>query len=112
MQINAMPSQVAAQTPREAALAYAAAGFPVHPVRGKIPLTKWKDAATTDPATIDAWFARWPDAGVALVTGERSGLFVVDLDIDKETGEPIGEAAAESLGLAECFVGAPIARTG
>lgn len=98
-------------TPREAALAYAAAGFPVHPVNGKRPLTKWKEAATTDPTTINAWFDRWPEAGVALVTGERSGLFVVDLDIDKESGECTGEAEAARLGLAECFQGAPTART-
>lgn len=99
------------QSPREAALAYAAAGFPVHPVNGKRPLTKWKEAATTDPTTITGWFDRWPEAGVALVTGERSGLFVVDLDIDKESGECTGEAEAARLGLAECFQGAPTART-
>jgi hypothetical protein len=100
-----------AKSPREAALAYAAAGFPVHPVLAKIPLTKWKDAATTDVATINAWFDRFPEAGVALVTGERSGLFVVDLDVNKESGECTGDAEAERLGLTECFKGAPIART-
>lgn len=103
-----MPNELSS---RDAALAYAAAGLPVHPVNGKRPLTKWKDAATTDPATINAWYDRWPDAGVALVTGEPSGLFVVDLDVNKETGEPIGEAEAERLGLAECFEGAPTVRT-
>lgn len=105
-----MPS-INEMSPRDAAIAYAAAGFPVHPVNGKRPLTKWKDAATTDPATINGWFDRWPEAGVALVTGERSGLFVVDLDIDKESGECLGEAEAARLGLDESFKGAPIART-
>lgn len=66
-----------------AALAYAAAGWPVFPCepRGKKPLTPngFKDA-TTDPATIRARWARCPDANLGLPTGERSGVLVLDLD--------------------------------
>ncbi|SFH21169.1 AAA family ATPase [Sulfitobacter dubius] len=112
MQIKDMASPREPKSALGAALAYAAAGFPVHPVKGKVPLTKWKGAASTDEATIRGWWERWPNASVALVTGTRSGLFVVDLDIDKATGEAIGEASAARLGLAECFEGAPVARTG
>jgi putative DNA primase/helicase len=80
----------------QAAGGYAARGWPVFPVHSiadgvctcgkadcgspaKHPLTPhgFKDA-TTDPATIAEWAARWPFANVALVTG---GAFVV-LDID------------------------------
>jgi len=36
--------------------------------------------ATLDPALIRRWWARWPDAGVAVRTGAESGLVVVDVD--------------------------------
>src|SRR5262249_46092588 len=91
---------------RDAALAYAAGGYFIfpcfeisatgdctcpapHPSRnaqgqcenpGKHPRTPhgFKDA-TRDPATITAWWTRWPQANVALDCG-RSGLLVVDVD--------------------------------
>ena len=37
-------------------------------------------AATTDPATIAAWWRRWPTANVAIRTGAASGLVVIDID--------------------------------
>ncbi len=65
----------------QAALSYAARGWPVLPLRGKIPLTSHgvKDA-TVDEAAIRAWFARWPHANVGIACGEVSGLLVVDVD--------------------------------
>lgn len=36
--------------------------------------------ASTDRATIEAWWAQWPDANIGLATGMISGLYVVDLD--------------------------------
>lgn len=36
--------------------------------------------ATTDPTTIRRWWTRWPDANVAIATGQPSGLVVVDID--------------------------------
>ena len=68
---------------REAALAYARRGWAVLPLRprGKEPLTEHgvRDA-TTDPATIEAWWNRWPDANVGIATGAVSGLVVLDVD--------------------------------
>src|SRR5665647_1464373 len=83
----------------EAAQAYAAAGlpvFPVHTVRddgrcscgkrdcqrpGKHPrTTRGLKDASTDKDQINAWWQRWPDAGVAIATG-AAGLVVIDVDV-------------------------------
>jgi hypothetical protein len=66
----------------EAALAYAASGWPVFPCKpwpSKAPLTAhgYRDA-TTDPAKIREWWRRWPGAIIGTPTGSR---FVV-LDVD------------------------------
>jgi hypothetical protein len=42
-------------------------------------------SATTDPATIQAWWGRWPLANVGIRTGEVSGFAA--LDIDGEDGK-------------------------
>jgi hypothetical protein len=87
----------------EAAAAYAAAGYEVFPLRGKLPFANCPAceprapgyrphqpagcghelchglyAATSDPARVARWWARWPWANV----GARvpSGLFVLDVD--------------------------------
>jgi len=39
----------------------------------------FKDGAVT-PEVIEAWFQRWPDANVGVVTGQESGLIVLDTD--------------------------------
>jgi len=36
--------------------------------------------ATDDPAMIEQWWAREPDANIGIATGEASGFFVVDID--------------------------------
>ncbi len=70
------------------AIEHAAAGRPVFPCRGKVPLTgNGFHDATTDPAAIKAMF-RAPDAAVAICTGKASGLVVLDVD---------GDDGAESL---------------
>ncbi len=61
----------------DAALAYAAAGLAVFPLkpRSKVPATlDGLKAATTDAERIAAWWERWPDANVAIRTGHESGI--------------------------------------
>jgi putative DNA primase/helicase len=59
---------------------------------GKHPMTRngVRDAST-DFATVAAWFARWPDANYAVCAGRAAGLTVLDVD------GPEGEASLEAL---------------
>lgn len=85
--------QVDAESCLNAALRYAGTGRHVLPVDGKVPLTLHgvKDA-TTDEEEILQWYTRWPKAGVAIATGSRSGLVVLDVD---------GSYGEESLAILE-----------
>ena len=68
-----------------AAIGYAARGWSVIPIqhRGKRPLVAWVEfqERLAEPAEIDAWYRRWPDANVGIVTGRVSGLVAVDIDV-------------------------------
>ena len=72
-----------------AALYYASLGWHIFPCKpgAKEPLTKHgvKDA-TTDEETIREWWAKWPDANVAMACGKKSGYYVVDIDVDADKG--------------------------
>ena len=73
-------------TPRVAALAYAARGWPVSPWRQrgdvKFPLTPHGHLdATTDPERISAWWRQHPNALVSIATGEQSGVVALDIDV-------------------------------
>jgi hypothetical protein len=71
----------------QAALDYAGRGFSVIPVRGdKKPLLPTWTPYQQRPATaeeIRAWWERWPSAMIGIVTGEISGIFVIDCDTPK-----------------------------
>ena len=77
-------------TTEQFALDYLSRGWSVVPVvpREKRPLVAWQIYQQTRPssAEVQAWFARWPDANVGIVTGVVSGLVVVDVDL-KHGGE-------------------------
>ena len=84
--------------PLEAALSYAARGWPVLPVHsasggrcscgqdgcgsaGKHPrLANGLNGATTRPDLLESWWRRWPAASVGIRTGAVSGLVVIDID--------------------------------
>lgn len=50
--------------------------------RNKTPLVKWADVATTEIDTLVGWLEQWPDMNIGIATGERSGIFVLDVDAD------------------------------
>lgn len=70
--------------PLSAALGYAARGWRVLPVNGKIPIIRdWPAMATTVPEQIRTWWTRTPTANVGIATGPLSRLLVLDVDPDK-----------------------------
>src|SRR4051812_11091073 len=68
----------------ETALDLARRGFSVVPQRpgAKKPCIRWKpfQDVTPVPSRVEGWFAEFPDAGIALILGPSSGLFIVDVD--------------------------------
>jgi len=100
-----------APTLPKAALAYARRGVPVFPCEpgAKRPLTRnghWD--ATTDSRVIERWWKRWPSANVGIPTGKKSGVVVLDVDIDdggleslaklERTGTPTPKTARARTG--------------
>lgn len=65
------------------ALQYVGRGRPVFPCGpDKRPLVPHGfKAATTDPAAVRAWWGQWPDALIAVPTGEHTGIVVLDPDV-------------------------------
>lgn len=89
-----------ASTLAAAARDLAVAGVPVFPCAplGKHPYTQrgFHDAST-DPAQVEAWWARIPDANLGVPTGAASGMVVVDVDVHGPTdGRRAFESAAEA----------------
>lgn len=69
----------------EWALRYIRLGWPVIPLKGKIPrTTNGSKDATLNESQARAWWAQWPDANVGLASGHR--WFAVDIDL-KAGGE-------------------------
>lgn len=76
--------------PLQAALAYAELGLAVVPIQKgtkQPPMKAWQEEATQDPDVIRSWWSSWPESGVGVVTGKKSGgLAVIDLDEHPEDG--------------------------
>lgn len=83
----------------QTALEYADRGIAVLPLApgSKVPLsgTNGVKDATKDPETIKEWFRYFPNANVGIATGEKSGLFA--LDVDGEAGEKSLQKMIERL---------------
>jgi uncharacterized protein YdaU (DUF1376 family) len=68
------------------ALECAKRGFHVIPVEGKVPLVKdWPEKASADAEVIRELWSSNEEASVGVVTGAKSGVFVIDVD-DKLDG--------------------------
>lgn len=69
------------------ALAYAKKGWHIFPCQPglKIPFpgTNGCLEASNDEDMIRAWWTRWPNANIALACGEKSGVYVIDIDMHK-----------------------------
>jgi hypothetical protein len=83
----------------EAALKYQQSGFSVIPVRpNKKPYIKWRkyQLKKAGEKQIRQWWQSWPEANPAIVTGEISGVDVVD--VDNEAGwKALNEFLSDSL---------------
>ena len=89
-----------------AALNYAKAGYYVFPLQNLVyennfvrcSCRDWKNCdrqgkhprtwhglldASNDLETIKNWWGKWPNANVGLITGKKSGIFVLDVDLNK-----------------------------
>lgn len=65
----------------EAALTYADLGLAVIPLDGKVPVFKnWPDVASKDRSTIERWWKQNPKANIGIATGQKSDVFVIDID--------------------------------
>jgi hypothetical protein len=60
---------------------YCSCGTPQCDAPSKHPrIYDWTSTASIDPAQIRHWWTQWPHANVGILTGERSGLAVLDVD--------------------------------
>jgi hypothetical protein len=87
--------------PLAAAHAYAGHGWPVFPLRGKLPAHP-KSAggrgfhdATTDPAVVQRMWRVYPGANVGIRTGQLSGLAVLDVDPAHGGSDSLARVEAE-----------------
>lgn len=69
--------------------------FPVGPNKAPL-ISGWQDKATDDGNTIAQWKANGAVAW-GIPCGPENGLFVIDLDIDKNSGEPVGQATLKAM---------------
>ncbi|CAM3088808.1 VapE domain-containing protein [Paracoccus nototheniae] len=99
------------RTNLDVALSLASRGLAVCPVRdwgdgdGWKPIAAFPTRATADATTIRSWWRQWPESRVALITGERNGISVLDVDV--KNGKD-GLASLNQLGFPDIHVMSPV----
>lgn len=92
---------------KQAAHEYADKGIPVFPLSPKTkdkPVVKWGSEATTDLTVNNDWWTKNPNYNIAIVTGQKSGIVVLDFDTEeawnfgKEMGLPDGPTVRTGRG--------------
>ena len=82
-----------------AARTYCEAGWSVIPARvaAKRALVRWREwqHSAPDLEQLRAWWARWPRANLAVITGRRSGVVVVDVDLRHGGDQVLAEREAK-----------------
>jgi hypothetical protein len=96
------PAHVDPTTPHQHALALAACGLrvlPIKPGRKHPPMNSWQHAATNETRSIDNWFnGLYRDCGVGLALGPQpSGLYLFAIDIDTHDPTADGWEALHDL---------------
>jgi hypothetical protein len=96
--------------------------FPLHPLTstgecgcgpncrnpGKHPMVEdWPNVASVDPAKIGEWWMANPERGIGIVTGERSGLTVLDVDGDEGAASLTKYQNGEGMPATPCVVTRP-----
>lgn len=69
--------------------------FPVGPYKAPL-ISGWQEKATRDAQTIAEWEAQGATAW-GIPCGTDNGLFVIDLDVEKDSGAPVGEESLKAM---------------
>lgn len=84
---------------------FASNEWPVFPLHGKKPIIKdWPNQATTDIDQIDEWFGNGSPSNIGILTGSKSGIFILDVDKKNSGIESLNSLEKEHGPLPETLV--------
>jgi DNA repair protein RadA/Sms len=82
--------------------------LPVQPGK-KTPRVPWKAYQMAAPLAdeVDAWWTRWPDSEIALITGHDGGLDCLDLDVDADGKVAAWPSSSDQVKPTACVIQTP-----